>query len=122
MNRYGLLNNNQGMEGCIRDPGFDQNIFNLRYGEQYNVPISVPLNQTVIVWSVLYSWGHRQRLQSFKGPKKVNRKKKRGSHGWEREREETLPSPSSFLAVGEDGKKRGQIGKISASEGSRAVA
>ena len=51
------------MEGCIRDPGFDQNIFNLRYGEQYNVPISVPLNQTIIVWSVLYSWGHRQRLQ-----------------------------------------------------------
>ena len=28
----------------------------------------------------------------------MNRKKKRGSHGWEREREETLPSPSSFLA------------------------
>ena len=57
-----------------------------------------------------------------KAQRKVNRKKKRGSHGWEREREETLPSPSSFLAVGEDGKKRGQIGKISASEGSRAVA
>ena len=49
LNRYCLLNNNHGLEGCIRDPGFDQNIFNLRYGEQYDVPISVPLNQTVIV-------------------------------------------------------------------------
>ena len=63
------------MEGCIRDPGFDQNTFNLRYGEQYNVPTSVPLNQTVIVCSVLYSWGHRQRLQSFKGPKKSEQEK-----------------------------------------------
>ena len=52
----------------------------------------------------------------------MSRKKKRGSHGWEKEREETLPSPSSFLEVGEEGKKQGQIGKISASEGSRAVA
>ena len=37
----------------------------------------------------------------------MSRKKKRGSHGWEREREETLPSPSSFLAVGKEGKKTG---------------
>ena len=45
LKRYCLLNNNHGLEGCIRDPGFDRNIFNLRYGEQYDVPISVPLNQ-----------------------------------------------------------------------------
>ena len=36
-----------------RPPGFDRNIFNLRYGEQYNVPIAVPLNQTVIVLVIL---------------------------------------------------------------------
>ena len=56
-----------------------------------------------------------------KTQRKVSREKKRGSHGWKREREETLPSPSSFLAVGKEGKKRGQIGNISASKGSRAV-
>ena len=33
-----------------------------------------------------------------KTQRKVSREKKRGSHGWKREREETLPSPSSFLA------------------------
>ena len=49
LKRYCLLDNNHGLEGCIRDPGFDRNIFNLRYGEQCNVPISAPLNQTVIV-------------------------------------------------------------------------
>ena len=61
-------------------------------------------------------------LTQGKAQRKVSRKKKRGSHGWEREREETLPSASLFLAVGKEGKKRGQIGNISASKGSRAVA
>ena len=61
-------------------------------------------------------------LTQGKAQRKVSRKKKRGSHGWDREREETLPSASLFLAVGKEGKKRGQIGNISASEGSRAVA
>lgn len=60
-------------------------------------------------------------LTQGKAQRKVSRKKKRGSHGWERERQETLPTPSSFLAVGEEGKIRGQIGNISASKGSRAV-
>ena len=97
MKRYGLLNNNQGLEGCIRDPGFDRNIFNLRYGEQYNVPISVPLNQTVIVWSVLYSCGHRQRLQSFKDPKKSEQKKE-ARESWLGKREGRNPPHSLFVS------------------------
>ena len=91
------------MEGCIRDLGFDQNIFNLRYGEQYNVPISAPLNQTVIVWSVVYSCGHRQRLQSFKGPKKSEQEKEaRESRLGKRERR----NPPLSLFVSSSGERR----------------
>ena len=116
LKRYCLLNNNHGLEGCIRDPGFDRNIFNLRYGEKYDVPISVPLNQDShsLVSSLFL------RSQTKKSEQEKEARESRESR--EREREETLPSPSSFLAVGKEGKKRGQIGNISASEGSRAVA
>ena len=115
LKRYCLLNNNHGLEGCIRDPGFDRNIFNLRYGEKYDVPISVPLNQDShsLVSSLFL------RSQTKKSEQEKEARESRESR--EREREETLPSPSSFLAVGKEGKKRGQIGNISASEGSRAV-
>ena len=103
LKRYCLLNNNHGLEGCIRDPGFDRNIFNLRYGEQYNDPISAPLNQTVIVWSVLYSCGHRQRLQSFKGPKKSEQEKE-ARESWLGKRERR--NPPLCLFVSSSGERR----------------
>ena len=58
------------------------------------------LNQTVIVWSVLYSLAVTDDDSSrSKAQRKVSRKKKRGSQDWEKEREETLPSPSSLLPL-----------------------
>ena len=105
-----------------RPPGFDRNIFNLRYGEQYNVLIAVPLNQTVIVLVsplFLRSQTTTPVVHGFK----ESEQEKEARESWLGKREGRNPPLCLFVSSsGEEGKKRAQIAKISASKGSRAVA